>query len=106
MAGRHLSDSLGWFADHSEGAPVALRERAAAFLRQVEDEPDPSRRLARAAMDALAAALERPSNRAAALDLLAADALLTLALLRHAETQPADLAAFAADLRAAGVAVR
>jgi hypothetical protein len=106
MAGRHLSDSLGWFADHSEGAPVALRERAAAFLRLVEDEPDPSRRLARAAMDALAAALERPSDRAAALDLLAADALLTLALLRHAETHPADLAAFAADLRAAGVAVR
>jgi len=106
MAGRHLNDSLGWFADRSEGAPGALRERAAAFLRQVEDQPEPSRRLARAAMDALAAALERPSARAAALDLLAADALLTLALLRHAETHPADLAAFAADLRTAGVAVR
>lgn len=106
MAGRPLNDSLVWFADRSEGAPGALRERAAAFVRQVEDQPDPSRRLARAAMDALAAALERPSDRAAALDLLAADALLTLALLRHAETDPAALASFAADLRAAGMAVR
>ena len=106
MAGRQLSDSLAWFADRSDGAPRALRERAAAFLRQVEDQPDSSRRLARAAMAALAAALERPSDRAAALDLLAADALLTLALLRQAETHPADLAGFAADLRTAGVAVR
>jgi hypothetical protein len=106
MAGRQLNDSLVWFADRSEGAPGALRERAAAFVQQVEDQPDPSRRLARAAMDALTAALERPTDRASALDLLAADALLTLALLRQAETQPAALASFAADLRAAGVVVR
>lgn len=106
MAGRQLNDSLVWFADRSEGAPGALRERAAAFVRQAEGQPDPSRRLARAAMDALTAALERPTDRASALDLLAADALLTLALLRQAETDPAALASFAADLRAAGVAVR
>lgn len=106
MAGRQLNESLVWFTDRSEGAPGALRERSAAFVRQVADQPDPSRRLARAAMDALAAALARPSDRAAALDLLAADALLTLSLLRQAETHPAALASFAADLRAAGAAVR
>jgi len=106
MAGRPLNDSLAWFAARSEGAPVALRERAAAFLRGVEDQPDAANRLARAAMDALAAALARPSDRAAALDLLAADALLTLALLRQSESRPAELAGFAGALRAAGGAIR
>jgi len=90
---------MAWFEDRSAGAPDALRARAAAFLRQVEDQPDPARRLARAAVAGLAKALERPSDRAAALDLLAADALLTLALLRQAETRPTELAAFAAELR-------
>jgi hypothetical protein len=106
MAGRPLNDSLSWFDDRSEGAPRALRERAALFLRRVEDQPDPAMRLARAAMDALAAALERPGDRASALDLLAADALLTLALLRQAESHSAELAGFASALRATGVAVR
>jgi hypothetical protein len=106
MAGGPLNDTLSWFDRRSEGAPRALRERAALFLRRVDDQPDPAMRLARAAMDALAAALERSTDRASALDLLAADALLTLALLRHAETHPAELSVFAGALRQGRVAVR
>jgi hypothetical protein len=59
-------------------------------------------RLAAAGRRALALVEASPGDRASALDLLAADALVTLALLAQAETAPAALAAFArAELRAA-----
>jgi len=79
-------------------APDALRRRAAEWLEQIPPGPDPAARLARAADRALAAALALGEGRAAALDLLAADALVTLALLARAESAPGALADFAAAL--------
>jgi len=54
--------------------------------------------LASTAMQALEASLAQGTTRAAALDLLAADGLVTLALLAQAEASPAGLAAFARGL--------
>ena len=56
-------------------------------------------RLAMAGELALQAAIRRGSDREAALDLLAADALITLALLESAERDPATLGATARQLR-------
>ena len=90
-----------WFAAHSVGAPGPLCARAERYLAAGAGAAVPARQLARAAADALAAALARPGagDRTAALDLLAADALMTLALQAYAETDPAGLARFAAELR-------
>ena len=88
-----------WFAEHSAGAPAPLRERAARYLAARDDAADPAERLADAAVDALAAVLSHPGDRSAALDLLAADALVTLALKARASEQPDQLARFAAELR-------
>ena len=54
--------------------------------------------LARAGNRALDRVAAHPGDRSVALDLLSADALITLALLAQAETRPAELDAFAASL--------
>ncbi len=54
--------------------------------------------LAAAAQRALARVLASPGDRGVALDLLAADGLITLALLAQAEADPAGLGDFAASL--------
>jgi hypothetical protein len=51
--------------------------------------------LARAAQQALAQVLTHPGDRSVALDLLAADALVTLALLAQAQHAPEGLSEFA-----------
>lgn len=88
---------LDWVASRTVGAPDALRRRTHDFLVEAGDAPLP-RRLALAAQ----AALERATaarSRDGALDLLAADALITLALLAAAERDPAGLEAEARALR-------
>jgi len=88
-----------------------LRERVIAYVTSAVDQPPGTagtgaaggpdalaERLAGAARAALTAASAQSGGRAAALDLLAADALVTLALLRQAEEEPAMLQAFAARL--------
>ena len=85
-----------WFAERTDGAPDALRERAAAFFRDA-DGADLVERLAVAGDHALGVATAARS-RDGALDLLAADALITLALLAQAESAPEQLGAFAATL--------
>jgi hypothetical protein len=57
--------------------------------------------LALAAERVLAIVEEHPGDRSVALDLLAADALITLALLAQAEADPGDLGPFAEQLLAA-----
>ncbi|HEU4588842.1 MAG TPA: hypothetical protein VFS11_09355 [Gemmatimonadales bacterium] len=59
--------------------------------------------LARAGAAALARVLAQPGDRSAALDLLAADALVTLALLAQALQAPERLGAFADELLRAGL---
>ena len=60
--------------------------------------------LAAAATAALSEVARQPEGRRAALDLLAADALVTLALLAQAETDPATLRDFATRLLQAELA--
>jgi hypothetical protein len=62
--------------------------------------------LAEAAAAALREAVGHGGDRSVALDLLAADALVTLALKAKAERAPGELAGFAAGLREGGVARR
>jgi hypothetical protein len=54
--------------------------------------------LARAAQNVLAEVVAHPGDRSVALDLLAADGLITLALLAQAETAPGHLEEFASRL--------
>jgi hypothetical protein len=105
MAGGPLS-AARWFESRSLGAPAALRERSRGFLEDDVRTDDPAPVLAGGAMRALRGALAEGHRRSGARDLLAADALLTLALLARAERDPGTLAGFAEEVRRAGLAVR
>ena len=79
---------------HTVAAPLALRTRVSQYLSTGPREPLPNQ-LAVAADSALARVLSHPGDRSVALDLLAADALITLALLAQAQTAPDQLEEFA-----------
>ena len=118
MAGDRIVDSSRWFTEQSAGAPPALSARAAQYLAAQPAGSDPALALASAAREALAASLAYAGDRATsdrlldqireaaremvlkpmALDLLAADALVTLALKARAVSDPAGLGGFAAEL--------
>jgi hypothetical protein len=87
-----------WFTARTTGAPDALRLRAEQFFLATAS-PDLATRLSDAGHAALGAAMRDGADRAAALDLLAADALITLALLAGAERDPTSLGPAAAALR-------
>jgi hypothetical protein len=106
MAGTRVSAVRAWYEAESAGAPEALRARAAHYLEAAPTDVDPASGLALAASRALSATLAQPGGRGVALDLLAADALVTLALKAQAERDPSGLAQFAARLRAAHAAPR
>lgn len=72
-----------WLAQREAGVPKSLVARMRHHLAG-RTGPLPER-LAHAGLDALRAALEAPDQRASALDLLAADALLTAAFEAAAE---------------------
>lgn len=90
--------NAAWFAARTDGAPPRLRRRAAEFFERAA-EGSLAARLSAASRAALDAAAADGVGRAAALDLLAADALITLALLACAEQDPSGLALAARDLR-------
>ncbi len=90
-----MSDVTGWFAARTAGAPPLLQERARHFLTGAEPNGTFASRLAAAAQRALDGLPLHDRTRAAALDLLTADSLLTLALLAQAEESPGALARFA-----------
>jgi hypothetical protein len=82
--------------------PAALRERMRVALADARaggapDGSGPGEMLARAALDCLRLVLASSGERESALDLLAADALLTDAVAAAAERGPAALAAFAEE---------
>jgi hypothetical protein len=90
-----------WLDAHTGAAPPVLRERVRDYVRDTasaDSAPPHAQTLASAGAAALAAVTTHPGDRSAALDLLAADALITLALLEQAERDPAGLAALAAEL--------
>lgn len=93
-----------WIARHTTGAPPALGERARHYAGTIVAGLPLPAALAAAATAALEAVARQPEGRGAALDLLAADALITLALLAQAETDPSRLREFAARILHAEVA--
>lgn len=76
-----------WLDQHTSQAPTELRARVKQYAAAASG-PNLSRTLAAAAQAALARVLAHSGDRSIALDLLAADALITLALLAEAETAP------------------
>ena len=95
-----MSAALAWFAARTSGAPERLSARAAGYLTAAEAEAGGlAAQLALAGQRALDASIAAGDDRAAAIDLLAADALITLALLRLAEERPEQLQSEAQALR-------
>lgn len=90
--------AAAWFTARIAGAPPALAVRAQAYVDRVPAGASSATRLAAAARLALGAVLEQGRERSAALDLLVADSLVTLALLSQAEEAPERLDTFAAEL--------
>ncbi len=93
--GRPLSATLAWVDRHSAAAPPVLRARVRELAAGVPEGASIADTLAEAGRRTLAAVARHPGDRSAALDLLAADALVTLALLAQAEAAPGDLHRFA-----------
>ena len=85
-----------WVDRHTTRAPEALRGRVCELARSAAGTPPHA--LAAAGQAALERVLAHPGDRSAALDLLAADALITLALLAQAETAPDRLEEFATSV--------
>lgn len=98
--GGELSSAAGWLERHTSQAPAALRQRVLAYAGGTAGESPAA--LAAAGRRALGQVLAHPGDRSVALDLLAADGLITLALLAQAETSPEQLREFAASLLEAG----
>lgn len=93
-----------WLAERTEGAPTELRDRVMAWVGAATPGDSVATTLGLAGMAALDAAIDQGAARTAALDLLAADALVTLALLAQAEQDPRQLGAYARQLRMDGAA--
>jgi hypothetical protein len=88
-----------WLDHNTRRAPAALRECVRRHVEAVSGEGSEADVLARASRHALRQVAAEPSGgRRIALDLLAADALITLALLAQAQSAPQDLDGFAASL--------
>lgn len=83
-----------WLDQRTSQAPTALRARVREYALQASGTSLPQI-LAAAGQTALNQILSHPGDRSAALDLLAADGLITLALLAQAETEPDRLEEFA-----------
>lgn len=75
-----------------------MRDRVRWYAERVPSDQGLPDGLALAAQRALAEVSRHEGDRSAALDLLAADALITLALLAQAQGDPANLHSFAARL--------
>jgi hypothetical protein len=86
-----------WLDQHTSQAPTALRARVRQYALVAAGTSLPHI-LATAGQTALDQVLSHPGDRSAALDLLAADALITLALLAQAETNPDRLDEFATSV--------
>ncbi len=86
-----------WLDRHTSQAPAALRARVREYALAASGESRAST-LASAGQAALDRVLSHPGDRSAALDLLAADALITLALQAQAQDAPEGLEEFASSV--------
>ncbi len=96
-------DASTWFAQHTSRAPERLRARAAELLSAETDSQQLIAVLAASGSRALDSAVQAGAGRTAALDLLTADALITLSLLAAAESTPTELGSLARALRLGAV---
>jgi hypothetical protein len=87
-----------WVERHTSEAPAALRARVQQHVAAADVGRAVPDALAHAAQQALGQVLTHPGDRSVALDLLAADALITLALLAQAQRAPDGLGEFAASI--------
>lgn len=87
----------GWLERETARAPHILRDRVLSHAASGTPAASPEA-LAASARRALDRVLALGGDRSVALDLLAADALVTLALLAQAQQAPERLAAFAATV--------
>jgi hypothetical protein len=87
-----------WLDRHTAAAPPALRAQVREHALAVRTDEALPAALALAGREALERVVTHPGDRSVALDLLAADALITLALLAQAQAAPGELAAFAASV--------
>jgi hypothetical protein len=87
-----------WVERHTSEAPEALRTRVQQHVARADAGQTVPDALARAAREALGQVLTHPGDRSVALELLAADALITLALLAQAQHAPEQLGEFAASI--------
>ena len=94
--GGKLTPLADWLERHTSQAPAALRERVRVYALPGDGALPET--LASAGQRALSDVLAHAGDRRVALDLLAADGLITLALLAQAEQAPQHLRAFAASL--------
>ncbi len=94
-----------WLDRHTGKAPAALRDRVREHACAAGPGPLPDV-LAEAGRVALQQVVNHPGDRSVALDLLAADALITLALLAQAQAAPGRLGKFATAALHAGCAQR
>ena len=97
-----MTEVVAWAERHTALAPQFLRARVMALVSMATLPPGTiPERLAYAGRRALDNVCKHPGDRTVALDLLAADALITMALLACAELDPATLGDFAERLQKA-----
>jgi hypothetical protein len=101
VSGAGGAELARWLEARTAGGPAVLRQRVLEHAAAIDDSLPLAERLALASERVLAIVEEHPGDRSVALDLLAADALITLTLLAQAEDDPATLGAFAERLLAA-----
>lgn len=89
-----MTHPAAWFESRTAEAPAPLRAR----MRELVSHEWSAEGLAAAAERGLARVVAHPGDRRVALDLLAADGLVTLALLHQAEHCPEQLETFARRL--------
>ncbi len=91
-----------WLDRHTSQAPPALRARVREHALSADGGMPAPEALAEAGRRALDIVVDHPGDRSVALDLLAADALITLALLAQAQVAPGRLAEFATSALGSG----
>jgi hypothetical protein len=89
-----VSVDADWLLQHTRESPPLLRARVHQYAGAASG-PNLAGTLSAAADAALSRVLSHPGDRSIALDLLAADALITLALLAQAHSAPEQLEEFA-----------
>lgn len=89
-----MSVDADWLLQHTRQSPTLLRARVQHYAGAAHG-PTIAAALSVAAQAALSEVLSHPGDRSIALDLLAADALITLALLAQAQAAPEQLEEFA-----------